>query len=1683
MTVPHTPALEQVIETALSHAGVRAADVDYLEAHGTGTAVGDPIELNAVSAVYGTEREPARPLLVGSVKTNIGHLESAAGIAGLIKAVLVLQRGVIPSHLHFRNPNPGLDWDRLPLQITSSMMDLPQRDSRPRLAGVNSFGITGTNAHVVVEEYRSSGRPPCRQDQVSGPSRAVGAVLLADLSGLSSPAIGLQRRQVRLLPLSGKSEHALHELVQRYQAWLGRRHEEASSEEEIFSLLSDMAWTAGVGRSHFEYRAGIVFSDLDSLQEQLGMLGGSARGARPQTAARVAFMYTGQGSQWTGMGEALYEREPVVRAVFDRCEAAFRAVREGSLLDVMFGRAGSSGKLGDTAWEQPALYTLECAITALWRSVGVRPEVVMGHSVGELAAAQAAGIFSLEDGLRFAATRGTLLSETKPGAMAAVFASSAQVAAALESQNASSEDEVLTISADNGPHQVVSGSGPGIESLLEHFASEGIRTRRLNTTRAFHSALVEPALEALEFSLDGVKIEPPSITLVSNLTGEAVESERILDGAYWRRHAREAVSFARSIGTMAELGVDLVVEVGPRQVLATMAGSAWPESVQAPMMLSSLSPVDDTSASAPGGDFMQAVARAYQAGLPVRFEGLFAGESRRRVSLPGYPFQREQHWLSGTKRRRQDAGHSLLGIRHESAGGHVTFETEVYPSDPEWMSDHRVFGRVIAPGALYGAMAASAALAESGGSAAVEDIQLHNALVFAEKNPEQDGDQTGRKIQVVIDSGEQENARRLRIFSRGSEEAWILHVEGRIPLDPPAFGIGGRADLENLKAELAPVDVASYYRARADTGIELGPFFQTLGKLWSRPGEALGEVTLPKALDGNDLDVHPILLDGCFQVVAAARNWAGVETGVTYLPFGWERLRLAGRLPEKVVCHVRMHEASGVDGAEVGSVPEVFSGELRIYDPKGNQLGELSGYTVKRATREALLSAVEGVEDLLYEIVWRQSALEPGILPADFLPSPDSVASSSGLLGEYLAQEGVRREDRGALLADLELWSRSRALVTLEKLGWQYTAGETVDPEALRKRLQVGEEHKRLFRRLLEMLARSGVLEETDDGFLVKTGPEDPLPEHLSRDISEFPDRLSGLYPHGLTEIGLFRRSGDALVDVLLGRADPLTVLFSSGDPTPADLYRKAPVARAANRILKETIQALVAPLPDGRRLRVIEVGAGTGSATAAILPELPAGRFDYTYTDISAGFFAEAEAQFGDEGGSIAYRPLDIEKDPVDQGFDLHGYDLVIASNVLHATRYLQDTLAHCRKLLAPLGQLVALENLSGQGWMDLTFGQLDGWWRFADDYRPHHALARPGVWRRVLGDVGFGEVAILGIDESDATEFPDKGVIVAHGPEKVTESPGVWLLVQDDGGMAIILAADLAARNQSVVLVGSGASEGGGQPGAGAGLTRMNVDLGSRESWRSLVESLPPDTPFMGVVHLLGLDGHGTKASTEEVADSVVRAGKGALALVQGVIDADAVPEKGLWFVTSGAQVLERERGGELTGAALWGFGKAVSREAPHLQPRMIDLDPNSAASLPDLVNELMYPDIENHIAYRLGRRQVARLVREAGVERLDFPGNTDWVIAPDPDGDFERPCIKLLPQEALESREVRIAVEASGLNFWMCSARLASSKRGTWVGKCAVMWLTRVPMFQEFRSATASWGLVSERSRRKW
>ncbi|MGK2853401.1 MAG: type I polyketide synthase, partial [Microbacteriaceae bacterium] len=531
LTVPNGVAQQRVIAEALHRAGVTPGDVDYLEAHGTGTSLGDPIEVQAAAAALGKGRDAGRPLLIGSAKTNIGHLEAAAGVAGVLKVVLALEHQELPKHLNFRNPSPHIPWDRIPVRVVSETTPWPPSD-RPRVAGVSSFGFSGTNAHVILEEA-----PATSHAVADEPSDA---------------------RRFMVLPLSARTPAALVQTAEHYRSWL-TEHPDAE--------LADVCLTAGAGRAHLEHRAALVVNSTESARDLLGALAddrpapGLVRGHCADTP-KTAWLFPGQGSQYAGMARELYETEPVFAETLDLCAAALDGAQlEKPLLELIFDADGAD-RLRLTQHAQPAIFAVEMGLARLWESWGYEPDVVVGHSVGQFSAACVAGVFSLEDGVRLLAERGRLFGELPAGGrMAAIFADADRV------ERLTDEYPSLSVAAYNGANTVLSGPGGDLERAVAGLTADGVRCDWLDTSHAFHSALLDPALDAFETYANQFDFAAPQRILICNRTGAALGRNARLDGAYWRRHARQPVEFAKSVATLAELGCAVLVEVGPQPVL------------------------------------------------------------------------------------------------------------------------------------------------------------------------------------------------------------------------------------------------------------------------------------------------------------------------------------------------------------------------------------------------------------------------------------------------------------------------------------------------------------------------------------------------------------------------------------------------------------------------------------------------------------------------------------------------------------------------------------------------------------------------------------------------------------------------------------------------------------------------------------------------------------------------------------------------------------------------------------------------------------------------------------------------------------------------------------------------------------------------------------------------------------
>ncbi|WP_116374612.1 type I polyketide synthase [Mycobacterium sp. MFM001] len=923
LTVPNGGAQQRLIATALARAGLTGGDVDYLEAHGTGTPLGDPIEAQAAGAVYGDGRDSGRPLLMGSVKTNIGHLESASGAAGLIKVVLSLQHGVLPASLHFDKPSPHIPWDSLPVQV----LDKPtpwQANGRPRRAGVSSFGFTGTNAHVLVEEAPQPAAP-------------------------TEPESDAHDDAVSVLPLSARSPEALVALAQRYGSWLDG-HPDVD--------IVDVCLTAGVGRSHFEHRAALVVDSVRTARDGLADLAdnrlrpGVLRGEcadRPTTA----WLFTGQGSQHPGMARELFDAEPVFADAVTRCADAANEILARPLLDVLFAADRDTAEtLRHTSFAQPALFAVEMGLARLWQSWGIEPDVVLGHSVGQYAAACVAGVFSMEDGARLMAERGRLFgSLPEGGRMVAVFADAKQVEALA------TEFPRVSVAAYNGPNTVLSGPGADLEQIVATFGNDGIRCSWLETSHAFHSELLEPVLGEFESYAARLQFAAPTLPLVCNRTGTVLTAATPLDAGYWRRHSRQPVQFAESVRTVAALGCSVLMEIGPQPVLTGAAVQVWPEHLAAPRAIVSLRKgVGDRRQIA------EALAGAYVSGHRPEFDALHRAP-RRRLELPTYPFQRRRFWPKTSGIAVDGAAASgILGTAKDLASGDSVYTSRLSVKSQPWLSDHVIYGTVVVPGATYAAMA----LAAVGPPARVKDVIFYEPIVLPEKD--------SREVQLTLHPLD-DGGWSFRVNSRpyGVRDAeWSLNADGTVvsgvddePAPDPADSIEAAIERSD---RMRPQEL---FESFAASELEWGTTWSgSLKSLWVGEGEAIGDIVAGDELAehlGTE-PMHPVLLDLCTGVVFPAfPAITAAEQGLTdlLLPLRYGQVMLREKMPRRFYCRGKWH-ASALD-----SETQVF--DIDFVDRDGRQLGGIREFTVKRAPREALLRGLGGDSTrLLYSLGWHE---------------------------------------------------------------------------------------------------------------------------------------------------------------------------------------------------------------------------------------------------------------------------------------------------------------------------------------------------------------------------------------------------------------------------------------------------------------------------------------------------------------------------------------------------------------------------------------------------------------------------------------------------------------------------------------------------------------------------------------
>jgi acyl transferase domain-containing protein/acyl carrier protein len=926
LTVPFGPAQEALIRQALDNAGVAPAEISYVELHGTGTPLGDPIEAIALGTVLDTDRPPGNYCAVGSVKSNIGHLEAASGIAGLIKVALSLKHQQIPPNLHFHQPNPYIPFDTLPIRVQQSLTPWPQGSS-PAKACISSFGFSGTNAHIVLEQPPQS----------------------ADIS---------QQQQSYLLPLSAQSQEGVKSLAQAYQNFLETQEPDAVS-------LADICYTASVRRTHYEHRLALLADSPTQLQEKLqdflqSKLETNQPSNRKHRRPKLVFVFSGQGPQWWAMGRELLEQEPVFRTTIEECDDLIKSHTNWSLFAELTADAAES-RLQETEIAQPAIFALQVALARLWRAWGIEPKAVVGHSLGEVAAAHIAGVLSLADAVQLICDRGRLMQQaTGNGKMAAVELSPKDTEYWLRGSEGR-----LAIAAINSPTStVISGEPDAIESFLELLQREQptVFCKLLPGNYAFHSPQMLPFAEELVETLNQLQPQAAKIPIFSTVTGQS-RNGADFDAAYWGRNLHQPVCFAPAIEELVNAGQTIFLEISPHPVLSGYISQCLSHLGQEGTVLSSLRRGQPERAT-----LLSSLGNFYKLGCTVDWKQLYPSECEV-VSLPSYPWQRERYWFEAkpqTKLTNSKTNlHPLLGQKVRSAIKETLFESELSINLQPFLVGHQVYGIVILPGAAYLEIALAAAKVAFGSGSSLQQVLIQEPLIIPED--------ASRVVQLIL-TPEGVGQASFQILSQADDvSSWIQHATGKIQAGQT--NSGEIVSLKDFQARFQEeLSVKTYYQHLRNRGLEYGQSFQGIEQLWRRDGEALGRIRLPLELvsEATAFELHPVIVDSGFQLLFA--TLADVAEGDTYLPVGLDNLRVYRRPESQLWIHgqIRRQDSSN---------PETRIGDLRLFDDAGQVIAEIEGLHVKRAKREVLRQfAQKNLNNWLYEVEWqprgRQSLTE-----------------------------------------------------------------------------------------------------------------------------------------------------------------------------------------------------------------------------------------------------------------------------------------------------------------------------------------------------------------------------------------------------------------------------------------------------------------------------------------------------------------------------------------------------------------------------------------------------------------------------------------------------------------------------------------------------------------------------------
>ncbi len=1545
LTVPNGPSQVSVIQDALKNAGIEPTQVGYVEAHGTGTKLGDPIEISALDKVFSKNRDKqTSPLRVSSIKTNIGHLESAAGIAGLIKTILVVQKGEIPPHQNFAEPNPHIDWDSIPIEIPIEATPWTEKE---RVAGVSSFSFSGTNSHIVISNYVQDG------DEQKSKNRELDT---------DSP---------KILAISSKNEANLEALAKKVG--------------EELAVLPKLEWESycrsfAHGRGHFSRRIALVGTSPKEVSEQL-LKGEYTLQKIPSIPPKVAFLFTGQGPQFLNMGKQLFDQVPFFRQTMEECDQILRPILGESMLDMLYPPASMEDeyekRIHKTKYTQPLLFSYEYSLARLWQHWGVEPDALIGHSMGEIVAATISGLFTLEQALSLVFHRGKLMTERcKTGAMLSITLSEKTISDILEQLELNEQISIAAVNTHE--NTVVAGDSKSINLLKEHLGKLECECKDLAISHAFHSPMSVDMIPEFEDVVHQFSLGELQIPLISNITGGYASEELIGNAGYWGTHVRETVHFREGLTTLLNDGFTVFIEIGPKPIL-----TAFGRDIEANWAEKHSSKIDDIEWLPSNRkhidsftQILKHLSRLYTLGNNNVLNSFFREGNRYPLQVSTTPFVEKPYWFefdNADAELLQSEDHPLLGSQMSSPvldSSLQVFKKIIRVEQSTFLSHHEVFGEVVLPAAAHVETMIAAAYEQFVSldrtlqtkddfysTISIKDISINKALVLSPVD--------GTELQTVISpelknnlsTKEENSAFQIDLYSSSGNRStpWKEHSHARFELNYETHRQENtHFDLDKLLIEHEEeLSVDDYYKKSHALGIAHGEQFQAMESIRRGPNGYLGKLVLPKGVGGlhdQRFFLHPVLLDAAFQMA----SYHLIKFDQPYLPVGIKSVQFNKPLTQDTWCYLVPNSAME-DEEQAYDEQAFYEVNIWLMDSTGEVLAQIESLRFQRVQVTNFGQESTDIESWLYRLQWEQKAL-PGHTTQSLVES-EALSEQLKKTTKNIADSCSFYED---LFTQFDQVSAQKIQHALINSGWNPTVGQEYEWHTLHDKCGVKEEFKPFFNRLISILIEDGVFEQNENAIKVV--------QEFHIGLDNWASEVRTNYDNALPEIDLFEQCVKLLDKVWQGHIDPLTILFPKDkDKGAHNLYRDSIGSKQINRLLAETIQHLTSEVSRVKKIRIIEIGAGTGGTTTQVLPLLDKDQCSYLFTDISAHFTQQAAQKWGQEYEFVEFNTLDIEQ-PIPKDW-LGQFDIVIAANVLHATQHLNRTLSNCNDLLADGGALLLLEATAKQRWLDLTFGMTDGWWRFMgnDNHRKEYPLLHINEWKNAFDRAGFESTLVLGEEQHSIKEGLKQHVFIARkqsidrsstkasaksSKKDTGKSDPAWLVVHNGNGINVDLHTILE------------------EPYTLFDVTSEN------NHWKDIAWTKIPNLLF---IHAIGSQKNKKTDSMTPVMEEQEQLIMPVVQTLHHALAHEYTALKQMVILTEESLVLDQPSSG-ITQSSLQGLVHAIHSEYPTISTKLIDLEAGlSEGEMSEYLSlELHQKNEEPEVIYRSGKRRVSRLIR---------------------------------------------------------------------------------------------------------